>query len=214
MPAAARIRVLVADDHPLFRDGLVRRIKERAELELVGDAGDGEEALACIRDLVPDVAVIDVRLPRLDGTGVAAAVAREELPTRVIMLSAFVESALVYEALAAGAKGYLSKETDRQQVCEAILAVARGEVVVPAALQAGLADQIRLREKSHRQRLTPREHEILTLIAAGASAPQIGSKLHLSTGTVKTHMQHLYEKLGVSDRAAAVAEAMREGLLE
>jgi two-component system, NarL family, nitrate/nitrite response regulator NarL len=205
---------VVADDHPLFRDGLVRRIKERPELELAGEAGDGLEALAEIRRLQPDVAVIDVKLPDLDGIAVASAVVRDALPTRVIMLSAFLDSALVYKALAAGARAYLSKDADRQDVCDTITAVARGKVVVPSDLQAGLAEQIRARDQADRQRLTPREREVLALIANGASAPQIGRQLHLSTGTVKTHLLHLYEKLGVSDRAAAVAEAMRNGLIE
>jgi two-component system, NarL family, nitrate/nitrite response regulator NarL len=209
-----RARVVVADDHPLFRDGLVRRIKERPELELVGEAGDGLEALAQIRRLQPEVAVIDVKLPNLDGIALAAAVLRDELRTRVIMLSAFFDSALVYRALAAGARAYLSKDADRQDVCDTIISVARGEVVVPSELQAGLADQIRVRSQSDRQHLTPREREVLALIASGASAPEIGQRLHLSTGTVKTHLLHLYEKLGVSDRAAAVAEAMRNGLIE
>lgn len=205
---------MVADDHPLFRDGLVRRIKERPELELLGEAGDGAQALAEIRRLQPDVAVIDVKMPKLDGIAVASAVARDGLATHVILLSAFLDSALVYKALGAGARAYLSKDADRQDVCETILSVARGQVVVPADLQAGLADQIRVRSNADRQQLTPREREVLALIATGASAPQIGQRLHLSTGTVKTHLLHLYEKLGVSDRAAAVAEAMRSGLIE
>ena len=205
---------MVADDHPLFRDGLVRRIKERPDLELLGEAADGVEALAQIRRLQPDVAVIDVKLPKLDGIGVANAVARDALTTRVIMLSAFLDSALVYKALAAGARAYLSKDADRQDVCDTIISVARGRVVVPSELQAGLADQIRVHSQANRQQLTPREREVLALVASGASAPAIGQRLHLSTGTVKTHLLHLYEKLGVSDRAAAVAEAMRSGLIE
>lgn len=214
MPPSARTRVVVADDHPLFRDGLVRRIKERPELELVAEAADGREALEEIRRLQPDVAVVDVKLPGVDGVAVAGAVVRDELPTKVVMLSAFLDSALVYRALAAGARAYLSKDADRQDVCDTIVKVARGNVVVPPDLQAGLADQIRVQGQGGRQRLTPREREVLVLIASGASAPQIGRRLHVSTGTVKTHLLHLYEKLGVSDRAAAVAEAMRNGLIE
>jgi two-component system nitrate/nitrite response regulator NarL len=211
---AERTRVVVADDHPLFRDGLVRRIKERAELEFVGEAADGAEAIAKIRELRPDVAVVDFKLPEIDGIAVAAAVARDELPTRVLMLSAFDDSGLVYRALSAGARAYLCKDADRQDVCDTIVAVARGKVVVPSELQVGLADQIRARGQVDGERLTPREREVLALIASGASAPQIGDRLHLSTGTVKTHLLHLYDKLGVSDRAAAVAEAMRRGLIE
>jgi two-component system nitrate/nitrite response regulator NarL len=206
--------VVVADDHPLFRDGLARRIRERPEFELVGEAGNGLDALATIRRMRPEVAVIDVKLPDLDGIAVASAVVRDALDTRVIMLSAFLDSALIYKALAAGARAYLSKDADRQDVCDTILSVARGKVVVPPELQAGLVEQIRARGQADDQRLTPREREVLSLIAGGASAPEIARKLHLSTGTVKTHLLHLYEKLGVSDRAAAVAEAMRKGLIE
>lgn len=206
--------MVVADDHPLFRDGLARRIRERPEFELVGEAGNGLDALATIRRMRPEVAVIDVKLPDLDGIAVASAVVRDALDTRVIMLSAFLDSALIYKALAAGARAYLSKDADRQDVCDTILSVARGKVVVPPELQAGLVEQIRARGQADDQRLTPREREVLSLIAGGASAPEIARKLHLSTGTVKTHLLHLYEKLGVSDRAAAVAEAMRKGLIE
>ena len=205
---------MIADDHPLFRDGLARRIKERPELELVGEAEDGPAALADIRVTRPDVAVLDIKMPGLDGIRIASAVAREELATRVVILSAYVESAVVFKALAAGARAFLSKDSDRREVCEAIIAVARGEVVLPPNVHAGLVDQIRARGGDDTANLTAREREILALIADGASAPQIGGVLHLSTGTVKSHLKNLYEKLGVSDRAAAVAEAMRRGMLE
>ena len=214
MASPARIRVLIADDHPLFRDGLARRIKERPELELVGEAADGPGALADIRVLRPEVAVLDIKMPGLDGIRIASAVAREELDTRVVILSAYVESAVVFKALAAGARGFLSKDADRREVCEAIGAVARGQVVLPPNVHAGLVDQIRARGGDDTPSLTAREREVLALIADGASAPQIGRALHLSTGTVKSHLKNIYDKLGVSDRAAAVAEAMRRGLLE
>lgn len=208
------IRVIVADDHPLFRDGLARRIKEQPELELIAEAGDGAEAMGAIRRLRPEVAVLDIRMPRFDGIKVAAAVTRENLATRVIILSAHLESVLVFKALAAGAQAFLSKDADRRDVCEAIIAVAGGEVVLPPGLHSGLVGQIRAHGVEDTPRLTVREREVLTMIADGASAPEIGRRLHLSTGTIKTHLTHLYEKLGVNDRAAAVAEAMRRGLLE
>jgi two-component system nitrate/nitrite response regulator NarL len=206
--------VVIADDHPLFRDGLARRIKERPELELIGEAADGASALGAIRELRPDVAVLDIKMPGLDGLQVSAAVAREELPTRVVILSAYVESAVVFKALAAGARAFLSKDSDRREVCDAIGAVGRGEVVLPPTLQPGLVEQIRAHASDDEPNLTARERQVLALIAGGASAPQIGRQLHVSTGTVKTHLKSLYEKLGVSDRAAAVAEAMRRGILE
>ena len=213
MVSATATRVLIADDHPLFRDGLARRIKERPELELVGEAGDGPAALAAIRELRPQVAVLDIKMPGLDGIRIAAAVARDQLPTRVVILSAYVESAVVFRALAAGARAFLSKDSDRSDVCEAIVAVARGEVVLPPNVHSGLVEQIRA-HGSEEASLTPREREVLALVAEGASAPDIGRRMHLSTGTVKAHLSSLYEKLGVGDRAAAVAEAMRRGMLE
>ncbi len=214
MSPTSRTRVLIADDHPLFLDGLARRIKERPDLELIAEAADGPDALEAIRELRPDVAVIDIKMPRLDGLRVAAAVARDKLPTKVVILSAFVESPVVFKALAAGARAFLPKDSDRRDVCEAILAVARGEVVLPPTMHSGLVEQIRTHAREDEPTLTGREREVLVLIASGASAPQIGRELHLSTGTVKTHLKNLYEKLGVRDRAAAVAEAMRRGMLE
>jgi len=209
-----RVRVVLADDHPLFRDGLARRIRERPELELIGEASDGAQALAAIRELRPDVAVLDIKMPRVDGIRIAATIARDQPDTQVVILSAYLESVLVFKALAAGARAFLSKEADRREVCEAIIAVAGGDVVLPAGLHRGLVGEIRARGAADAPSLTIREREVLALVAAGDSAPQIGQRLHQSTGTVKTHLQHLYEKLEVNDRAAAVAEAMRLGLLE
>jgi two-component system nitrate/nitrite response regulator NarL len=209
-----RVRVFVADDHPMYREGLVRSIDDRPELELVGVSGDGRDALPAIRELRPDVALLDVRMPGLSGTDILNAITRERLPTRVVFLSAYVESELVYRSIAMGAAAYLSKEADRSQIFDAVAAVARGETVLSPEVQGGLAAQIQLRETVSRPVLSPREQEILRLIADGGSAPEIARRLHLSPSTVKTHLQSLYEKLGVSDRAAAVAAAMRAGLLE
>lgn len=215
MAGSGRTRVLIADDHPLFREAIVRVIEERPDLELVAEAADGRAALDKIRELVPDVAVIDVRMPELDGSDVLVALREEGLPTNVVFLSAFLDSKTVYEAVAAGAKAYLSKEAGSEEIVEAIAAAARGDTILGPEVQTGLAEQIRFREESDaRPRLSDREHEVLRLIAQGLSAPEIGERIHLSTATVKTHLQHLYEKLGVSERAAAVAEGMRRGLVE
>jgi two-component system nitrate/nitrite response regulator NarL len=210
-----RVTVLVADDHPIYREGIVRAIKDRPELELVGEAGDGRQALDEVRRLGPEVAVLDIRMPGLDGTQVLAAMRREGLATEVLFLSAFMEPELAYKTVAAGAKGYLSKESSRQEVCEAIVTIARGGTALAAQAQAGLAEQIQERERSGGPpQLTAREQEVLRLVSEGYSAPDIGKQIHLSTTTVKSHLHSLYEKLGVSDRAAAVAEAMRRGMLE
>jgi two-component system nitrate/nitrite response regulator NarL len=209
-----RTRVLVADDHPLYREGVVRAIKERPDLELVCECDDGRAALEEIRRLEPDVALLDVKMPELDGTAVLNAVDREKLPTRIAFLSAYLDAPVVYTAVAGGAAAYLSKEADRQEICDAIAAVARGQTVFAAEAQAGIAQEVRMRREDGRPALSAREQEVLALTAKGRSAPQIAEQLYLSTATVKTHLQRLYEKLGVSDRAAAVAEAMRRGLLE
>jgi two-component system nitrate/nitrite response regulator NarL len=209
-----RVTVVVADDHPLYREGVVRALLASGQIEILAEAGDGREALAAIQEHRPDVALIDYKLPELDGVAVTHAVAREQLPTRVLLVSAFTDSGVVYKALETGAAGFVSKEARREQLADAVLACARGENVVPPEVAAGLVSEIRLRKQSDAPALTPREQEILHLIAAGKSLPQIAQELFLGLTTVKTHVQHLYEKLGVSDRAAAVATAMRRGLIE
>jgi two-component system nitrate/nitrite response regulator NarL len=210
----ARVRVLVADDHPLYRDGIVRAIKQRPDLELVGEAGDGRDALASIQEIEPDVAVVDFNLPSLSGIQVVTALTDLGSPVQVLMLTAYTDSELVYDAIAAGARGYLLKDVDRRTICDAITAVARGKTVFSPDLQDGIAEQIRAHRHDPRPRLSPREREILTLAAEGRSGPEIARILFLSPSTVKTHLGNIYDKLGVSDRAAAVAKALREGVLQ
>ena len=209
-----RVRVLAADSHPLYRDALIRAIRERPELELVGQACNGREALDAIGSEHPDVAVLDRTLTGLSGEQVLNAVGRDGLPTRVLMLAADPDPRLVYTAIANGAAGYLTKDADARELCDAISAVARGKTVLSPQLQTGIAGEIRLRAVDERPFLSDREREILKLVADGLTAPRIGRSLHLSTATIKSHLQHVYEKLGVGERAAAVAEAMRRGLLE
>jgi two-component system, NarL family, nitrate/nitrite response regulator NarL len=194
--------------------GIVQEVKERPELELIGQAVDGRQALADLKVLDADVAVIDMRIPGLSGLDILAAAHRDGMRTRILILSAHLDSKLVYGAVAAGAAGYVSKEADRDAILDAVAAVARGEVVLDPGVQAGLADEIRRREVVERPALTAREREVLVLTADGLTAPEIATRLQLGVATVRSHLQNLYEKLGVSDRAAAVAAAMRGGLLE
>jgi len=208
------VRVVVGDDHPIFRDGVVRALVASEDIEVVGEADDGAAALALIRDLVPDVALLDYRMPELDGAQVAAAVRNAELTTRVLLLSAHDESAIVYHALQEGAAGFLPKESTRAEIVRAVRECAQGRDVLPASLAAGLAGEVRRRSEPAGPTLSGREREVLALIAQGQSIPTIARELYLAPSTVKTHVQRLYDKLGVSDRAAAVAEAMRRGLLE
>jgi two-component system nitrate/nitrite response regulator NarL len=206
--------VLLCDDHPVFREGLARVVRNGPGLELVGTAESGREALARIRALAPDVALVDLRLPDLDGIEVARAVARDGHATRVLILSAYEDEELVYGALAAGAAGYVTKASAPLAIVDAVVRVAAGETIVSPGLAGGLAAQIRLRAGEGRPALSPREREVLALLCDGLSAPRIAQRLVLGTTTVKTHLANLYEKLGVNDRAAAVAEAMRRGLIE
>jgi len=211
---APRIKVLIADDHPMYREGLVGALRRMPELEIAGEAASGREALEEIVRIEPDVAVLDIQMGELDGVRVANAVSRDELATRTLFLSAYYDREIVYEALAAGASGFLSKEATGREIADAISAVARGETVLGRDIQSALAAQIRRAAASERPALSARERQVLGLVADGRSAPQVARELHLSPTTVKTHLQRVYEKLGVSDRAAAVAEAMRRGLLE
>ena len=209
-----RATVYVADDHPVFREGLTRGIRQRAELELVGESADGREALAEIKALGPDVALLDLRLPGLDGLGVLNALRRDGCATAVVLLTAHSAAEIVYRAIAMGAAAFLTKEADRDQICDAVAAAARGETRLPVDVQGELVRQIQAHAHDDRPRLTTREREVLGFIADGLSAPQIARELMLSTATVKSHLQTLYDKLDVSDRGAAVATAMRRGLLE
>jgi two-component system nitrate/nitrite response regulator NarL len=162
---------------------------------------------------VPDVALLDYRMPGMDGGQVAAAVRSNDLPTRVLLISAHDESAIVYQALQQGAAGFLLKDSTRTEIVNAVLDCAKGRDVVAPALVGGLAGEIRQRAAPSAPVLSAREREVLTRIARGQSIPAIAAELFVAPSTVKTHVQRLYEKLGVSDRAAAVAEAMRQGLL-
>jgi two-component system, NarL family, nitrate/nitrite response regulator NarL len=213
MVPSERIRVVIADDHPLYRTGLVDTVKRRPDLQLVGEAEDGASALDEIRSQSPDVCVLDVKMPGLGGVDVLKTLEREGLPVRVVFVSAYYDSDVVYGALGSGASGYLSKDSTGDEICDALVAAAQGRTTLGTDIQAAVAREIRRRSGDQERLLTPREGEILRMTAEGLSAPDIARKLHLGATTVKTHLQRVYEKLGVSDRAAAVAEAMRRGIL-
>ncbi|MDZ7885828.1 MAG: response regulator transcription factor [Mycobacterium sp.] len=212
--SAQKVRVVVGDDHPMFRDGVVRALAASGSIDVVAEADDGVAALELIRTHRPAVALLDYRMPGMDGSEVAAAVARDHLPTRVLLISAHDESAIVYKALQDGAAGFLSKESTRSELVDAVLACARGRDVIAPALAASLAGEIRRRHEPDVPTLSAREAEVLAMIARGLTIPAMAKELYLAPSTVKTHVQRLYEKLGVGDRGAAVAEAMRRKLLD
>jgi len=214
MPCSDPVRVYLADDHPIFLEAVASAIRERADMELVGEARTGPDAVAGIRELRPDVALLDMRLRDLTGLDVLELAAGDGTRTRVVFLSAHVDSELVYAALAGGAAGYLSKEMDRETIWEAILAVAAGEHYLSGDVQRELADAIRRRDAHERPALTARERTVLALAADGNSTREIAHRLGVASATVKTHLQSIYHKLDAPDRASAVAVAIRRGMLE
>jgi two-component system nitrate/nitrite response regulator NarL len=197
----------------MFLEAVVEAIRARPEFEVVGSARNGRDAAAGVLELEPDVAVLDMRLRGLSGQEVLKLAIDRRSKTRFLFLSAHVESDVVFEALACGAAGYLSKEVDREAICSAVVAVAEGETVLSLDVQKHLAGAIRRRSSAEREVLTPRERAVLALAAEGLSTSEIAARLSVASPTVKTHLQSIYTKLDVPDRTSAVASAMRRGLL-
>jgi two-component system nitrate/nitrite response regulator NarL len=209
MPPAP-IRVLLADPHPLFRNGLERAIGRDPMLELALVVSAAEGLCATVTEVRPDVAVVDSELLH----GAPSTCTADGGSARLLLLAGRLDPDQIFGAIQRGAAGCLSKDATADDVCRAIVTVASGGTLLDGSAQGVVGSEIRLRGRDDRPLLSPREREILVLIADGRTAPKIAGDLQLSTATVKTHILHLYEKLGVTERAAAVAEAMRRGLLE
>ena len=214
MEPPAQIRVVTALGSPLLLDGVARSIRQDSSLRLVAERADGQAALDAIRRLRPDVAVIDLEMPTLDGRRVLESVIRNELPTRVLLLAGDVPPETAFELVAIGAGGYLSKRTTADELRSAVRRAARGDTVLCSEAQSSLAKEVRLRHQEDPGLLTPRQLEIVRLMAAGRSTPEIARELGIELSTVRTHVELLYARLGVSERAQAVAEAMRRGLID
>jgi DNA-binding NarL/FixJ family response regulator len=204
------LRLLVVDDHPVVRDGIVGMVSSDPEIEVVGEASDGAEAVGLARALVPDVVLMDLRMPGTDGVTAIRELTRLGLPVRVVVLTTYDADADVLPAIEAGATGYLLKDAPRSELLRAIRAAASGDAVLAPSVASRLVGRVRTPGTSL---LSPRELEVLALVADGATNRAVGERLHLSEATVKTHLLSVYAKLGVGDRAAAVAEGFRRGLL-
>jgi DNA-binding NarL/FixJ family response regulator len=204
------IRVLVADDHPVVRSGLVGMLDIEDDLEVVGEASDGEEAVLRVAELAPDVVLMDLRMPRLDGAGATMRIVAEHPATRVLILTTFDTDGDIVRAVEAGATGYLLKDTPRAQLVDAVRAAARGETVLAPPVAARLVSRLRAPAV---ETLTPREAQVLAAVARGLSNPEIGRELFIGEATVKTHLLRAFAKLGVDDRTRAVTVAMERGIL-
>jgi DNA-binding NarL/FixJ family response regulator len=204
------IRLLIVDDHPVVRNGLHGMFAGDPEFEVVGEAADGAEAVAYAQALDPDVVLMDLRMPGMDGVAAIRKLATLAIRAKVLVLTTYDTDSDVLPAIEAGATGYLLKDTPRAELLRAVRAAARGEAVLSPTVATKLLGQVRAPAKDD---LSKRELEVLALIAKGATNREAAAKLFISEATVKTHLLHLYAKLGVSDRAAAVATAFARGLL-
>ncbi|MFI9386047.1 response regulator [Kutzneria sp. NPDC052558] len=204
------IRLLIVDDHPVVRNGLHGMFAGDPEFEVVGEAADGAEAVAYAQSLAPHVVLMDLRMPGMDGVAAIRKLAALAVPSRVLVLTTYDTDSDVLPAIEAGATGYLLKDTPRAELLRAVRAAARGEAVLSPTVATKLLGQVRAPAKDD---LSKRELEVLALIAKGATNREAAAQLFISEATVKTHLLHLYAKLGVSDRAAAVATAFARGLL-
>jgi len=212
-----RIRLLIADDHLIVRQGLRLFLETEQEFELIGEAADGVEAVQLAEQLKPDVILMDLRMPRMDGISAIKQLRIEQPEVAIVILTTFNEDDLMRQGLEAGARGYLLKDTDRATLFSTIRAAAQGQTLLkPEIIQQLLTPSIS-QEQIHYQKgrteLTERELEVLNCVARGDTSKQVAVHLGITERTVKAHLTSIYQKLGVDSRAAAVAEAMKLGVL-
>jgi DNA-binding NarL/FixJ family response regulator len=213
--ARSIIRVLIVDDHPVVRSGLVGLLDVEDDMLIVGEAEDGEQAVARVALLLPDVVLMDLRMPGLDGVGATARIAAGFPSSRVLVLTTYDTDADIIRAVEAGATGYLLKDTPRVQLVEAVRAAARGETVLAPPVAARLVSRLRSPAVPlvTANPLTPREVEVLRAVSRGLSNAEIGRALFIGEATVKTHLLRAFAKLEVDDRTRAVTAAMERGIL-
>jgi DNA-binding NarL/FixJ family response regulator len=206
------IRVLVADDHPIVRGGIVSLLGAAADIEVVGEAADGAAAVQLAGVLRPDLVLMDLRMPRLDGAAATAQILAANPATRVLILTTYETDDQILGAIAAGASGYLLKAAPQAEIIEGVRSVAGGQTVLAPVIAARLVQRVR-QDAAPTPRLSARELDVLRLVAAGGSNPEIARSLFIGEATVKTHLLHVFDKLGVNDRTRAVTLAMELNLL-
>jgi DNA-binding NarL/FixJ family response regulator len=210
MSPLAPIRLLIVDDHPVVRGGLSGIFADDRRFQVVGEASNGSEAVSRVAELGPDVVLMDLRMPELGGVEAIVQLRRRTPDVRVLVLTTYDSDSDVFAAIEAGATGYLLKDAPREELIRAVQAVHRGESVLSPAVAGRLMRKVR---RPAHDALSQRELDVLRLIADGAANREAAAQLFVSEATIKTHLLHIYEKLGVRDRAAAVGEAYRRGLL-
>lgn len=204
------IRVLLVDDHPVVRAGIEGILSSQTDIEVVGEASDGIEAIRLNQTLRPDVILMDLQMPAMDGVTAIKAIREQANPPHILVLTTYDTDADIVQAIQAGATGYLLKDTPREDFFAAVRQVAKGESVLTPVVASRLLARMRAPAE---EQLSDRELEVLTLVSQGNSNQDIARQLHISTATVKTHLIHIYGKLGVSDRTAAVTTALEKGIL-
>ncbi len=207
---STKIRVVIVDDHPMIRLGLQSMLEDEPEIEVVGVAADGNEALTLVELLAPDVVITDLRMPNLDGVGLTRAVTAGHPTTKVLVFTTYETDGDIVRAVEAGAIGYLLKDTPPEQVVQAIRSASRGETVLAPTIEAKLMARLRFPAPDA---LTKRELDVLQAVARGLTNADIGKTLFIGESTVKTHLLRIFTKLKVDDRTAAVTVALRQGIL-
>lgn len=203
------IRIVVVDDHPVVRDGLVGMLAGQSDMQVVAQAANGREALLQVERHDPDVVLMDLRMPKMDGVSAITQLRERGYRANVLVLTTYDRDEDIVPAIEAGATGYLLKDTPREELFRAVRAASRGE----SALTPAVASRLMGRMRNPAQDLSPREIEVLELAARGRTNREIGKVLHVSEATIKTYLLRAYDKLGVSDRTAAVVTALERGLL-
>lgn len=212
------MRVVVADDQTAVREGLVTLLETMSGIEVVGTAVNGEEAIALVAEVMPDVVLMDLRMPRVDGVEATKRIRADHPGTQVVVLTTYADDESIVGALRAGAIGFLTKDAGRDHIGRALEAAASGQAVLDSAVQARLVEVAWVRGAAATDSplpdgLTEREAEVLRLIAAGHSNTEIAAHLYVSEATIKTHVNHIFAKTGSRDRSQAVAYAHRRGLV-
>ena len=205
-----KIRLVIVDDHPVVRDGLRGMLESQPDFEVAGEASDGSAAVSLAESLKPDIVLMDLRMPVMDGVTALREIKTHNPQVQILVLTTYDSDADILPAIEAGAAGYLLKDSSREDLYDGIRAAARGETVLAPAVAARLVGRMRA---TGEEQLSSREVEVLQLVAEGESNSEIASHLHISQATVKSHLVHIFGKLGVSDRTAAVTVALRRGIL-